>query len=143
MTGYIIRKLPESSIIKRTCLTKDKKMYDSFYIEANTFRGISKDLKIRPNAARFAKIRHLKTLYVVLTSNDDDVNALFLFTLSLKYGAYNNTSIPILDICRCSGPTYAKRHWKKILSFISGAAVDIDRLSSRQYMSLQEEDSDC
>lgn len=142
MTGYIIRNLPESSIIKRTCLTKDKKTYDSFYIEANTFRGISKDLKIRPNAARFAKMRHLKTLYVVLTSNDD-VNALFLFTLSLKYGAYSNTSIPILDICRCSGPTYAKRHWKKILAFISEAALDIDRLSSRQYMLLQEEYSDC
>lgn len=143
MTGYTIRRLPESSIIKHTCLTKNEKTYDSFYIEANTFKGISKDLKIRPNAARFAKMRHLKTLYVVLISNDDDVSALFLFTLSLKYRTYSNTLNPILDICRCSGPTYSKRHWKKILSFICGAAVDIDRLSSHQYMSLQEEDSDC
>lgn len=138
MTGYIIRKLPESSIVKHTSLTKNGKMYDSFYIEANTFKGISKDLKIRPNAARFAKMWRLNPLYVVLISNDDDINALFLFTLSLKYRTYNNTLNPILDICRCSGSTYAKRHWKRILSFILGAAVDIDRLSDHQYMSLEE-----
>lgn len=127
---YIIRKLPENSIVEYSKTTKQGKTIPLFKIESDTFPETSVSLQLRPKAALFAKRMSNFPLYLVLCSDQ----CLFLFTIRST-----NTGKNVLDICRCNGKGRSKRYWKTVLEFINKNNESIQKLSNMSYMEMYED----
>lgn len=135
MTGYTIRRLPENSIGESLRITKNEKRFFRYYIKDDTFFKISDDLPIRPKAVSFIERNKDNPIYVVFNDDPNDTCCLFLFTFT---STIRNTSV--LNICRCTGRTKVKKHWKDVLKFIESHSASIEGLLAKKYISLSFEE---
>ncbi len=121
MTGkYIIRRLPENSIVEYSTPTKSGKSIPLFKINSGTFSDISEEMQIRPKSALFSKWGYRPCVYVLLYDDTKSIRCLFFFQLKFKTPRTHpwNKGISGLDICRCVGKSSLKRHWARVFTCI-------------------------
>ncbi len=119
MTGkYIVRRLPENSIVEYSTETRSGKSIPLFKINSGAFSDILEEMQIRPKSAHFSKWGHRSCVYVLMYDDIKSTKCLFFFRLRFETPRPWNKGISGLDICRCVGKNSLKRHWASVFTCI-------------------------
>ena len=122
MTGkYFIRKLPKDYVIE--IKNQPSRRISNDKISGYYFPNIYEELRVRPNAACFAK-DPFYDVYVVFYQDHNSSSCVFFFKFTKSK---NGNSIP--TFCRCLGSRAAKKHWKPVLSLVADCMERIKKLS--------------
>ena len=112
MGKYVIRKLPEISIINGE-------------LKKGMFPEVRYTAKIRPRACNFACCSFFSPNFIIIYCDDFGM-AWCDFILR-----YENTPV----VCRCVGKRGVRNHWKNVIPFINSHKDEILALSDKEYIS--------
>ena len=123
---YVITILPKGAVVKDEDATR-KNIGDTFKIKGDTFPNVPLKFFIRPRAANFANsFSCFSRVWVVLHMNEEHIECICMFRFRPIHESRKEEQS--IEMCRCVGSMYMKRHWYKIFTHISNNMEEIKNM---------------